>query len=76
MIHLQFGISSIVSGKAVHCPARWKLQAFDAVTGTVHLKQSIQKKVNAFQLRGNRRLPGLDSTYVNRANPKGSYVLI
>ena len=62
--------------KAVQCPAHWKLHVYDAIIRnkllygleTIHLTQAMQKKINAFQLRGIRRILGLDSTYVNRAN--------
>ena len=53
--------------KAVDCTTKWKLQVYDAVIRnkllygleTVHLTQSLQRKVNAFQLRGLRKILGL-----------------
>ena len=62
--------------KAVGCTTKWKLQVYDAVIRnkllygleTVHLTQSLQRKVNAFQLRGLRKILGLTTTYVNRQN--------
>ena len=62
--------------KAVDCTTKWKLQVYDAVIRnkllygleTVHLTQSLQRKVNAFQLRGLRKVLGLTTTYVNRQN--------
>ena len=35
---------------------------------TVHLTQSLQRKVDAFQLLGLRKILGLTTTYVNRQN--------
>ena len=48
------------------CSTRWKLQVYDAIIRnkllygleTIHLTQTQQKKVNAFQLRGLRKNPG------------------
>ena len=58
----------------------WKLHVYNAIIRskllygleTVHLTESMQKKKNAFQLRGMRRILGIDSTYVNRANTNES----
>ena len=62
--------------KSVNCPKHWKLHVYDAIIKnkllygleTVHLTQVMQKKVNAFQLRGLRKILGMDTTYANRAN--------
>ena len=62
--------------KAVGCTTKWKLQVCDTVIRnnvlygleTVHLTQNLQRKVNAFQLRGLRKIFGLTTTYVNRQN--------
>ena len=68
--------------KTTVCPTRWKLQVYDAMIRnkllygleTVHLTQTQQKKVNAFQLRGIRKILGLSTTFVNRSN-RNEYVL-
>ena len=60
--------------KTTVCSPRWKLQVYDAIIRnkllygleTVHLTQ--QKKVNAFQFRGLRKILGLSTTFVNRSN--------
>ena len=62
--------------RAINCPKHWKLQVYDAVIKnkllygleTVHLTQAMQKRVNAFQLRGLRKILGMTTTFVNRAN--------
>ena len=62
--------------KTTVCSNRWKLQVYDAILTnkllygleTVHLTQTQQKKVNAFQLRGLRKILGLSTTFVNRSN--------
>ena len=62
--------------KAAGCSKKWKLEVYDAIIKnkllygleTVHLTMAMQKKVNAFQLRGFRKILGLQTTYVNRAN--------
>ena len=35
---------------------------------TIHLAQAMIKKVNAFQLRGLRKITGAHTTYMNRGN--------
>ena len=68
--------------KTTVCSIRWKLQVYDAIIRnkllygleTVHLTQTQQKKVNAFQLRGIRKILGLSTTFVNRSN-RNEYVL-
>ena len=62
--------------KSVNYPKHWKLHVYDAIIKnkllygleTVHLTQAMQKKVDAFQLRGLRKILGMDTTYANRAN--------
>ena len=62
--------------KSVDCPKHWKLHVYDAIIKnkllygleTVHVTQVMQKKVNAFRLRSLRKILGMDTTYVNRAN--------
>ena len=62
--------------KSVNCPKHWKLHVCDAIIKnkllywleTVHLTQAMQKKVNAFQLRGVRKILGIDTTYAKEAN--------
>ena len=66
--------------KTVACSTKWKLQVYDAIIRnkllygleTVHLTQSLQQKVNAFQLRGLRKILGLSTTFINRANTNES----
>ena len=68
--------------KTTVCSNRWKLQVYDAIIKnkplywleTVHLTQTQQKKVNAFQLRGLRKILGLSTTFVNRSKTN-EYVL-
>jgi len=62
--------------KTTVCSNRWKLQVYDAILRnkllygleTVHLTQTQQRKVNALQLRGLRKILGLSTTCVNRSN--------
>ena len=62
------------------CSTKWKLQVYDAIIRnkllygleTVHLTQSLPKKVNVFQLRGLRKILGLSTTFINRANTNES----
>ena len=35
---------------------------------TLHLTESLAKKLDAFQLRGLRKILGMNTTYINRAN--------
>ena len=66
--------------KIVACSTKWKLQVYDAIIRnkllygleTVHLTQSLQQKVNAFQLRGLRKILGLSTTFINTANTNES----
>ena len=52
---------------------RWKLQFYEAIIRNnylyrlkiIHLTQTQQNKVNAFQLGGTRKIPGLSTTFVN-----------
>ena len=62
--------------KAANCSPAWKLQVYDAIIQNkllyglenVHLTQAVQRKINAFQLKGLRRILGLQTTFVNRSN--------
>ena len=60
----------------VVCSKKWRLQVYDAIIRnnllygleTVHLTQSLHKKVNAFQPRELRKNLGINTTYMNRAH--------
>ena len=62
--------------KTTFCSTRWNLQVYDSIVRnkllygleTVHLTRTQQKKVNACQLRGLRKILGLSTTFVNRSN--------
>ena len=55
---------------------KWKLNAFNAIIRskllygleTVHLTKSMIKKLNAFQLRGIRKILQIPTTYIDRSN--------
>ena len=60
----------------VGCTTKWTLQSYEAVIrnklryglGTAHSTENLQRKVNAFQLRGLRKILGLTITHVKRPN--------
>ena len=62
--------------QAANCTPRWRLRVYHAVIQnkltygleTVHLTQSMLKRINAFHLRGLRSILGLETTFVNRRN--------
>ena len=62
--------------KATGASKKWKLIVFDAVIRskllygleTVQLTQAMCKKIDAFQLRGLRRILNMSTTFINRAN--------
>ena len=55
---------------------KWRLRVFDAVIRsklvygleTTYLTRAIQRKVDAFQMKGLRQILGMQTTFVNRAN--------
>ena len=62
--------------KATRASKKCKLIVFDAIIRskllygleTIHLTQSLAKKLDAFQYRGLRKIMGMSSTFINRAN--------
>ena len=60
--------------KASNANTKWKLRIFDAVIRakllygleTVHLTQAMLKKIDAFQIRGLRKILNLPSTFIDR----------
>ena len=62
--------------KATRASKKWKLIVFDAIIRskllygleTIHLTQSLAKKLDAFQYRGLRKIMGMSPTFINRAN--------
>jgi hypothetical protein len=62
--------------KKANCPHKFKLNVFDAVVRaklvygleTIHLSDAILSKMDAFQLKGIRKILGIQTTYMNRAN--------
>ena len=62
--------------KATCASKKWKLIVFDAIIRskllygleTVHLTQAMYKRIDAFQYRSLRRILGMPSTFINRAN--------
>ena len=66
----------IHSCKKTNCPHKFKLNVFDAVIRsklvygleTIHLSDAILSKLDAFQLKGIRKILNIQTTYMNRAN--------
>ena len=62
--------------KATRATKRWKIILYDAIIRskllygleTIHLTPALAKKLDAFQYRGLRKIMGMSSTYINRAN--------
>ena len=62
--------------KATDASQKWKIIVYDAVIRskrlygleTVQLTQAMCKKIDAFQLRGLRKILNMHSTHINRAN--------
>lgn len=60
---------------AIICSMKWRLQAYHAIIRskplygleTVHLTQSLPRKMKVFHLRGLRTILGLSTTFINRA---------
>ena len=55
---------------------KWKLIVFDAIIRsqllngleTIHITKAVAKKLDAFQYRGLRKILGMSSTFISRAN--------
>ena len=64
--------------KASRASKRWKLIVCDAIIrsillyglATIHLTQSLSKKLDAFQFRCIRKILGMSLTFINRTNKK------
>ena len=62
--------------KATNASKKWKLIIYDAIIRskllygleTVQLTQGMLKKLDVFQLKGLRKILGMTTTYINRAN--------
>ena len=62
--------------KKSHCPAKFKLIVYDAVIRSklvygldcVHIPKHVMSKLNTFQLKGLRKILGMKTTFVARAN--------
>ena len=62
--------------EATNASNKWKLIIYDAIVRrkllygleTVQLTQGILKKLDVFQLKGLRKILGMTTTYINRAN--------
>ena len=61
-----------------NCPDKFKLCVFDAVVRSKlvygleasHIPKFLMQKLNAFQLKGLRKILKLDTTYIDRSNTK------
>ena len=59
-----------------NCPATFKIQVYDAVLRakllygleSVYLTAQLKNRLNVFQLKGLRKILGMDTTYINRSN--------
>ena len=66
--------------KASGANKKWKLIIYDAIIRskllygleTIHLTQAMSRKLDAFQMRGLRRILQCDSTFINRRNTNKS----
>ena len=62
--------------KATNANKKWQLIIFDAIVRskllygleTVHLTQSMARKLDVFQLKGLRKILGMSTTFINRGN--------
>ena len=62
--------------KHVSNPTKWKIRVYDAVVRSklmyglesVQLNDSLKKKLDVFQLKGLRKILGLNTTFITRAN--------
>ena len=62
--------------KATRATKRWKIIVYDAIIRskllygleTIHLTPALAKKLDAFQYRGLRKIMGMSSTCITRAN--------
>ena len=62
--------------KATSANKKWQLIIFDAIVRskllygleTIHLTQSMAKKLDVFQLKGLRKILGMSTTFINRGN--------
>ena len=62
--------------KATNASKKWQLIIFDAIVRskllygleTLHLTQGMAQKLDVFQLKGLRKILGMQTTFINRAN--------
>ena len=62
--------------KATKASKKWQLIIFDAIVRskllygleTLHLTQGMAQKLDVFQLKGLRKILGMETTFINRAN--------